>query len=165
VEFGDSLVAEHLLIGSLSVSGQYEEAVARGLAVLRQLEFDIPATPSPALVLQAMKQTEQEALMYDFSQTAKHRRVDPKLRNIMKLVDSITSACYHIASPFLPLVSNLPSLVIPIPCPCALMFDIFLPIIGCLCDSSVLPKKCSLRRSSLVLCFIYLLPCISETIF
>ena len=108
--FEDSLVAEHLLIGSLSVSGQYKEAVARGLAVLRQLKFDIPATPSPMVVMQTMNQTEREASVYNFSQIADfQRRVDPNTRNVMKLVDAISAACYQIASPFLPLVGDLAS--------------------------------------------------------
>ena len=110
VNFEDSLVAEHLLISSLSVSGQYKEAVARGLAVLRQLKFDIPATPSPMVVMQTMNQTEREASVYNFSQIADfQRRVDPKTRNVMKLVDAISAACYQIASPFLPLVGDFAS--------------------------------------------------------
>mmetsp|Transcript_7551 Transcript_7551/g.17117 ORF Transcript_7551/g.17117 Transcript_7551/m.17117 type:complete len:1310 (+) Transcript_7551:61-3990(+) len=103
--FQDSLVAQRLLIGSLSASGQYQEAVARGLAALRQLKFDIPATPSAMAVIQSMKQTEIEASEYKFSKMADYQRVDSKTKNIMKLVEAISSSCYHIASPFLPLIA------------------------------------------------------------
>ena len=110
VNFEDSLVAEYLHIGSLTTAEHYLEAVARGLAVLRQLGFDIPATPSPEAVVRAMDQTEREASAYDFSQIAGYqKRVDAKTRNIVKLVDAISVACYHIASPFLPLVGDLVS--------------------------------------------------------
>lgn len=105
--FEDTIYAQYLLIGSLQVSGRYQEAVARGLAVLRELKFDIPHTPSPMIVVEAMKQTEMEASVYDFSLISAHssERIDSKTRNIMKLVEAISVSAYHIASPFLPLVS------------------------------------------------------------
>jgi len=106
VNLEDSLVAQSLLIGSSSVLGKYTESVARGIAVLRQLKFDIPATQTPVVVMQTIERTEREASMYNFSQIANNqKRGDTKTRKILKLVESIAAACYQIASPWLPLVA------------------------------------------------------------
>ena len=102
----DSLVAHYLLIRALTVKGDYRDAVARGVAVLRQIKFAMPEQPTPLAVMQSLRQTEQEAEMYDFSQIEDNQRVNSKTRNIMKLAESISVACYLTASPFLPLVSS-----------------------------------------------------------
>jgi len=104
--FEDSLVAQYLLICSITASGQYQEAIARGLAVLRQLKFDIPATPNPMALVQKMEQTEKEALMYDFNHIDNYHKVGHTTRNVMKIGEAISAACFHVASPFLPLVSS-----------------------------------------------------------
>ena len=63
----DSLVAHYLLIRALTVKGDHRDAVARGVAVLCQIKFAMPEQPTPLAVMQSLRQTEQEAEMYDFS--------------------------------------------------------------------------------------------------
>mmetsp|Transcript_29350 Transcript_29350/g.63181 ORF Transcript_29350/g.63181 Transcript_29350/m.63181 type:complete len:1300 (-) Transcript_29350:155-4054(-) len=106
VNLDDSLVAEYYLIGSLTASGKCKEAIARGLAVLRRLNFDIAATPNPMAIMQAIQQAEKESSMYNFSQLSEdQKRVDTKTRNVMKLVEATSASCYLVASPFLPLLN------------------------------------------------------------
>ena len=108
VPFEDSLVAHFLLIRSLETCGKNTEAVARGLAVLRALKFDIPSAPNPLVVINAMIQTGDIASRHNFNGSISlHRNgvLDARKRNVLKIIDAVNVACYRSASPHLPLVT------------------------------------------------------------
>ena len=113
VEFEQSLVAQNMLIRSLETLGHYGPTIARGLAVLRRLNFDIPAAPSPVIVLQAMVQTSHIASQYKLldnspslsSFTPRTKVIHPKQKSILKIIDSVAVACFVSTSPYLPLVA------------------------------------------------------------
>jgi len=106
LEFEKSLVAQNLLIRSLETQGLYTECIARGLAVLRQLNFDIPTAPTPEVVLQAMAQTTNIASQYNFDHISDRPEViHQKQRNALRIIDSVAVACYLSTSPYLPLVA------------------------------------------------------------
>jgi len=106
VDFEQSLVAHYMLIRSLETLGNYADTITRGLAVLRQLNFDIHAAPSPAVVAQTMIQTSSIASQYcDVIITRPNQAIHSTQRNIMKIIDSVAVACFLSVSPYLPLVA------------------------------------------------------------
>ncbi|KAL7546664.1 hypothetical protein ACHAWF_009998 [Thalassiosira exigua] len=103
--FDQSLRAQYLVICSLTTSKRWQEAMVRGLDVLRRLKFDIPAAPTPIAVLEAMRATEGEASLHDFDTMDDRKRVDYKTRSTMKITSALSTACYMVSSPFLPLIA------------------------------------------------------------
>jgi predicted ATPase len=106
--FEESLIAQDILIRSFELSGDYEKAIERGLAVLRQLKFDIPNDPpTPPLLMQSLIETEQLASMHSYDNLAEEfMKCDPKTRNALRILDSISHSCYQVGSPYLALVSD-----------------------------------------------------------
>ncbi|KAL7547941.1 hypothetical protein ACHAWF_011204, partial [Thalassiosira exigua] len=106
VQFEQTLVAESMLIRSLEATGRYADAIDRGLAVLRRLNFNIPTGPSPTIVQQAMAQTGTIASQCNFHLDPNQTQaILPKQRHILKIIDSVAVACFRSASPYLPLVA------------------------------------------------------------
>jgi hypothetical protein len=106
VDFEQSLVAHYMVTRSLETLGNYADTITRGLAVLRQLNFDIHAAPSPTVVAQTMIQTSNIASQYrDINISRPNQAIHSTQRNVMKIIDSVAVACFLSASPYLPLVA------------------------------------------------------------
>lgn len=107
VPFDRSLAAHLILIRSLETTGEFRDTVARGLEVLRQLKFNMPATPSPTIVLQSMAETSLAASQYNFTHISNlPQAVHPEQRSILKIIDSVAVACFRSTSPLLPVVAS-----------------------------------------------------------
>ena len=105
--FADSLAAQNILLRSWERMGKYEEQVARGLAILRGLNFDIPLQPTPAFIMGAMAQTAGIASKYNLEEIARLRsgKTDVRKKNILQIVDSMVTGAFRASSPFLPLIT------------------------------------------------------------
>ncbi len=95
VDFEQSLVAHYMVTRSLETLGNYADTITRGLAVLRQLNFDIHADPSPTVVAQTMIQPSNIASQYrDINISRPNQAIHSTQRNVMKIIDSVTVACF-----------------------------------------------------------------------
>ena len=79
----------------------HRDAIGRALS-------DIPNDPpTPPLLMQSLIETEKLASMHSYDNLAEEfKKCDPKTRNALRLVDSISHSCYQVGSPYLALVSD-----------------------------------------------------------
>jgi len=105
--FTDSLAAQYIVLRSWERIGKYEEQVARGLAVLRGLKFDIPLEPNPTFTMEAMALTSSISSRYSIEQISNLRsgKVDTRKKNILLSLNSIITGGLRSSSPFLPLIT------------------------------------------------------------
>ena len=91
VLFERTILAESMLIRSLEATGRYQDAISRGLTVLRRLKFNLPSGPSPSIVQQAMVQagTIAEQCNFDLVPDLRTEAILPKQRHVLKIIDSV----------------------------------------------------------------------------
>jgi len=106
VTFEDSLEIQPFFLMSLSQSGQHEEAICRGIEILRRLNFDIPVAPTPEAVMEAIIATDNIASNFSMDQLVNlcEKAIDDSVHYAFKIIDAFYSSCYVSSSPFLPLV-------------------------------------------------------------
>ena len=108
IPFEDSLAVQFLLIRSYDFTGNDGKTIFKCLEVLREVGIDFPASPSPETVIVAMNEAKFLASQYDFDQIPylHQDRICEKTRNVLKIMDVVSSACFQNESPYLPLVAS-----------------------------------------------------------
>ncbi len=107
VQFEDTLDIQPMILRSLSQAGKHEEAISRGIDVLRRLGFDLPLAPDPGSVMKAMATTQAVASKYSVDQMMSlcEKDVEESVERVLTIMDAFYSSCYASTSPFLPLVA------------------------------------------------------------
>jgi len=107
VSLEDTLGVQQLLLRSLAQSGKHKECITRGVNILRQLDFDIPISPTMEIVMTSMASTDCIASPCGVDEIMKlcEKVVDESAHCIVKIMDAFYISCYASASAFLPLIS------------------------------------------------------------
>jgi len=107
VAFKDTLVAQQVILKSLTQSRKHDECISRGIDVMRQLNFDIPLCPTKEIVMNTMASTDRIASKYSLDQIVEmcEMTIDDSAYRIVKILDAFYLACFTSLSPFLPLVA------------------------------------------------------------
>ncbi|KAL7553733.1 hypothetical protein ACHAWF_018684 [Thalassiosira exigua] len=117
VAFEESLFAQLMILKCLESAEEHEHTIARGVALLRTLNFSIPPSPTPLIVMETLIQTAEVASRYSIEQIIQMQKAtvvdsEPCVnsahvgdRNILNLVEAVSMACYQTASPYYPLVT------------------------------------------------------------
>mmetsp|Transcript_3889 Transcript_3889/g.8568 ORF Transcript_3889/g.8568 Transcript_3889/m.8568 type:complete len:1443 (+) Transcript_3889:166-4494(+) len=107
VPFEDTLGAQQLLLKSLAQTGKHDECIKRGVNILRQLDFDIPLSPTKETVMKSMASAGSIASSYSVDQIIDlcGMALSDSALGVVKIMDAFYVSCYASASPFLPLIS------------------------------------------------------------
>jgi len=106
VRFEESLFAQLMILRSLESADEHQHVIARGLAILRSLNFNIPK-PTPFTVMETLVKTGSAASKYsmeDIISMQTSTTVDSSKRNALNIVGAVSMACYQTASPYYPLL-------------------------------------------------------------
>lgn len=105
--FEDTLLAEQIMLRSLTHSNRVEECLSRGLEILRRLGVNIPLVPTGESIMNSVVSASIMASQYNVEQILClcDTSVDESVHSISKTMDAIMGALQFTSSPFLPLVT------------------------------------------------------------
>ena len=97
-----TLKVHQIVIKSLAQTNRLEEAIAKGVDILRQLNFDPPLVPSQESIFSAVVSTDRIASQYSLEdvKTLCDQEAPSTVLNIAKIFDSFSAALYASNSPF-----------------------------------------------------------------
>ncbi|KAL9189379.1 hypothetical protein ACHAXT_009054 [Thalassiosira profunda] len=103
----DSLAVQQTLLKALYTSGRHEECIARGLEILRRLDFDIPTSPTIQDTMKALSSTDAIASQYSIDQMCQlcEKTIEPSVHEVIRIVDCLFQSCYNSSSPMLPIIA------------------------------------------------------------
>mmetsp|Transcript_4493 Transcript_4493/g.9952 ORF Transcript_4493/g.9952 Transcript_4493/m.9952 type:complete len:1333 (+) Transcript_4493:111-4109(+) len=106
-QFEDTLEIQIIVLRSLRISGAISECVSRGFGVLRQVNIDIPTSPTDEMGRNAMAETDRIALKHNMDGIANlcKRASDYSVHNIFKIIDAFYDIFSVTGSPIFPLLT------------------------------------------------------------
>jgi len=107
VSLEQSLFAQLMILRALESEEEHQHIIARGLALLRSLNLNVPSNPTPQIIMEILTETGNSAYKYseeDIITMQKSTSVNSIQRNVMHLLGAVSMACYQTASPYYPLV-------------------------------------------------------------
>lgn len=105
VGFEHCLDIQPIVLQSLGLAGKHEEAINRGLELMRELKFDVPLAPTPPEVMKAVGMTDALASSFNKEQMVDMcgMEIGDNVHQVVKILDAFYTSCYTHSSPFLPI--------------------------------------------------------------
>jgi len=105
--FEDTLLAQQIMLRTLAISGEHEASISEGIGILRRLGFEFPLSPTRESIKSALVSTSIITSQLNAEQIIGlcDRDLDDSAYAIVKIMESISTSCYSMSSPFFPLIT------------------------------------------------------------